>query len=451
MTMEQTNLLQFQRIAIRRATDALRASLLFWPLILLNACTSPLPPPPPLEKDISVTPTTGLVTSENGASTFFTVSLRRQPTDDVSIPIQSTNEAEGRLTKETISFSPDNWSIPQRIAVVGVDDNIADGDIRYTITVLPAVSADNSFNGADATDVILTNIDNESAPQPVTNHVLYITTGVIEISASKISGNGVASLPSWGYSTDPTEAGTSPGPIIDALVGRPLTIRVVNRHNIAHQFDIPGLFTSTQTLLPNESLQVEITPTEAGIYRYGDPDVVNRSLGLFGAIVVRPANGSKTAWNNGPAYSQERNWVIADLDETWNRNAPAVNVSRYNPNYFLINGQNGFSAKEDTATTLKGSVGETILVRIANAGQYDQSLHFHASHFKIISQNGIKVRDIREAPSVTTINVKRASTAMILFPLAQPGIYPVHVHTAQMETGNGVYLNGTATFIIAEE
>jgi hypothetical protein len=38
---------------------------------------------------------------------------------------------------------------------------------------------------------------------------------------------------------------------------------------------------------------------------------------------------------------------------------------------------------------------------------------------------------------------------MVLYQLNQPGHYPMHVHTAQMETGNGVYLNGTATMIIA--
>jgi len=50
---------------------------------------------------------------------------------------------------------------------------------------------------------------------------------------------------------------------------------------------------------------------------------------------------------------------------------------------------------------------------------------------------------------VTTVNVKRGSTAMVLFTLSQTGVYPVHVHTAQMETSNGVYLNGTVTHIIS--
>ena len=108
------------------------------------------------------------------------------------------------------------------------------------------------------------------------------------------------------------------------------------------------------------------------------------------------------------------------------------------------------AAKQDIRSTLAGSVGETILVRIINVGEYDQSLHFHANHFQIISQDGIKVANIADAPWVTTVNVKGGSSAMVLYTLSQPGTYPVHVHSAHMETGNGIYLNGTATFIIAQ-
>jgi FtsP/CotA-like multicopper oxidase with cupredoxin domain len=140
------------------------------------------------------------------------------------------------------------------------------------------------------------------------------------------------------------------------------------------------------------------------------------------------------------------------MDVTWNNTPFYLNVdtSVYSPNYFLLNGKNGFAAKQDPQSTLDGSVGETILVRIINAGQYDQSLHFHANHFQIISQDGVKVDNIADAPWVTTVNVKRGSTAMVLYTLDKPGTYPVHVHSAHMETGNGVYLNGTATYIIAQ-
>jgi hypothetical protein len=38
---------------------------------------------------------------------------------------------------------------------------------------------------------------------------------------------------------------------------------------------------------------------------------------------------------------------------------------------------------------------------------------------------------------------------MVVYTL-RPGIFPMHVHSAQMETANGVYLNGTATLIVGQ-
>ncbi|MCK5723454.1 MAG: multicopper oxidase domain-containing protein, partial [Gammaproteobacteria bacterium] len=177
---------------------------------------------------------------------------------------------------------------------------------------------------------------------------------------------------------------------------------------------------------------------------------INRALGLFGGLVVRTADGSQRAWNNGPRFDQERLWVINDLDRPrWTDrafNGNSVSTGTYRPNYFFMNGLNGFAGMGDPNSTIEGNVGETFLVRIVNAGQFDQSLHFHSNHFRVISRNGNRLGSFEWQD---TINVKAGSTAMVLYQLNQPGHYPMHVHTAQMETGNGVYLNGTATMIIA--
>jgi FtsP/CotA-like multicopper oxidase with cupredoxin domain len=85
------------------------------------------------------------------------------------------------------------------------------------------------------------------------------------------------------------------------------------------------------------------------------------------------------------------------------------------------------------------------LVRIVNAGQLDESLHFHGNHFRIIAVNGTRPT----TQWADTINVKAGQTAMVLFQIRYAKqIFPMHVHTAQMETANGVYLNGVATLII---
>jgi FtsP/CotA-like multicopper oxidase with cupredoxin domain len=99
----------------------------------------------------------------------------------------------------------------------------------------------------------------------------------------------------------------------------------------------------------------------------------------------------------------------------------------------------------DPNTTIAGGLGQTALVRIVNGGQFAHSLHFHGNHVQVLSVNG--VRQSSPFKKVDVINVPALGTADVLYVLNQLGMYPMHVHTAQMETANGVYLNGVATMI----
>jgi FtsP/CotA-like multicopper oxidase with cupredoxin domain len=93
---------------------------------------------------------------------------------------------------------------------------------------------------------------------------------------------------------------------------------------------------------------------------------------------------------------------------------------------------------------LQDQGGRTGIIRIVNAGQFDQSLHFHGNHYRIIDIDGDRYSPVEWGD---TLNVKAGTTAMLLYTLTD-GIFPMHVHTAQLETANGVYLNGTATLLV---
>lgn len=111
---------------------------------------------------ISVAPVSGLITTETGGTATFNVLLNSQPSDDVTIALSSTDLSEGTLSASSITFTPGTWNIGQEITVSGVDDNIDDGDISYSIITAPAVSADPDYSGLDAIDVSATNLDNEN-------------------------------------------------------------------------------------------------------------------------------------------------------------------------------------------------------------------------------------------------------------------------------------------------
>ena len=284
-----------------------------------------------------------------------------------------------------------------------------------------------------------------TAHAAVRSYTLYITAGDVTIN-----GAGGATLPAWGYS-DVAGSPRIPGPVFTAYEGDTVNVTVVNNHTINHNFVIQGVTTDATAIAPGGSRNYSFTASAAGTYLYSDTlnSSINRAMGMYGAFWVGPADGGNRAWSNGPTYSFQRTWVIGEMDKVrWNDVASvggSVNTGIYKPNYFLINGKGGFDGMADPNTTIDGMVGTSALVRVINGGQFSHSLHFHGNHVQVLTING--VRQSSPYKLVDVINIPPMGTADVLYVLNQPGEYPMHVHTAQMETANGVYLNGVVTMI----
>ncbi|MEG4444106.1 DUF4347 domain-containing protein [Microcoleus sp. AT9_B5] len=127
--------------------------------------TTGTPTPTPIlgSPGIVISPASGLVTTEAGGTDQFTIRLNSQPTADVTIGLRSSNEAEGVISTESITFNSANWNQWQTITVTGVNDKRPefDRDQNYQIVTDPAVSADSDYNGLDAPDALVTNRDND--------------------------------------------------------------------------------------------------------------------------------------------------------------------------------------------------------------------------------------------------------------------------------------------------
>src|SRR5207237_1028688 len=102
---------------------------------------------------ITVTPTSGLATTEGGGTATFTVVLTTIPTADVTLALSSSDTTEGRLSVTTLTFTPANALTPRTVTVTGVDDSILDGDVAYTVVTGPAISTDARYNGLNPADV----------------------------------------------------------------------------------------------------------------------------------------------------------------------------------------------------------------------------------------------------------------------------------------------------------
>ncbi len=137
---------------------------------------------------ISVTPTSGLTTSDNGGSATFQVVLNQQPTASVTIPLH-INAADGVArgsfaagsldTTSSVTFTTANWNTPQTVTVYGLDDHIDEGSdvVTYTVVTDPAVSTDPSFNNLNPADVTVTAQNDDVAGLTVTAAPNLTVTG----------------------------------------------------------------------------------------------------------------------------------------------------------------------------------------------------------------------------------------------------------------------------------
>ena len=146
--------------------------------IIVTNLDNEVPPPP---AGIIITPTSGLVTDETGLSTTFDIVLNSMPTDDVVIGLTSSDITEGTVSPSSLTFTSANYSLAQTVTVTGVDDLDVDGPIAYMIITSAATSLDPLYNMLDASDVSLTNNDNEVPP--VIGVVVNPTSGLVTTEA----------------------------------------------------------------------------------------------------------------------------------------------------------------------------------------------------------------------------------------------------------------------------
>ncbi|MBK8172994.1 MAG: hypothetical protein IPK60_22040 [Sandaracinaceae bacterium] len=111
---------------------------------------------------VTISPTEGLVTTESGFEAQFAVSLTARPSASVIASFVSLDLSEGTLSTADLTFTPDDWNVAQQVTITGVDDALADDNITYTIQSLPLVSGDEDYAGIDPSDLLVTNLDNES-------------------------------------------------------------------------------------------------------------------------------------------------------------------------------------------------------------------------------------------------------------------------------------------------
>jgi hypothetical protein len=104
-------------------------------------------------------------TSEKGAQSTFKVKLTSQPrglggSNNVTVPIVSTDETEGKPNVGHLEFDETNWNTYKTVVVTGQNDDVYDYNISYKVLVGSTTSADAKYVGFQKS-VQLLNIDDD--------------------------------------------------------------------------------------------------------------------------------------------------------------------------------------------------------------------------------------------------------------------------------------------------
>ena len=136
------------------------------------------------EAKVTVTPTTGLVTTEAGGTAEFFVSLGAPPASGRAVTLQfaSSDVSEVVTVPESVTFdSTAGAEHAAKIQIIGLADRTFDGDQAVTIEVI-LTSTDTAYDGIDPPDVSVINLDGERG----------IETALHNDIAGSLFGQGVA-------------------------------------------------------------------------------------------------------------------------------------------------------------------------------------------------------------------------------------------------------------------
>ena len=153
---------------------------------------------------VRVSPVSG-DTSEAGDTASFTMQLQTEPTEPVTITLQSSDTGEGQIDLSEVVFTDATWNISQTVVITGIDDLMDDGDQSYIIETGNTQSDATLYNNLPVDDVMVVNLDNDTAGVEVSADELLLS----EPDGSEVITITLTSQPTSTVTIDLTSSDTS--------------------------------------------------------------------------------------------------------------------------------------------------------------------------------------------------------------------------------------------------
>lgn len=277
-----------------------------------------------------------------------------------------------------------------------------------------------------------------------------------------------------------------PGPVIEATVGDILEVTFNNKmneetsihwHGVILPNDQDGVpYLTTQPIAPHSSFTYKYKITHHGTYWYHSHTGLQEQRGLYGSLVFHPKFGDRiksdrdyivvlSDWTN-----ENPNQVFANLKkdgdyyalkkdtvQSWDRiikygkkairNRLEGSLSRMGPMDLSDVGYDAFLSNGKQESYLKAEQGETVRIRLINAGTSTYfNVEFAGSPMTIVAADGVDIEPIQ----VKRLRIAIAETYDVIVPIQKNKSYEFRA-TSEDGTGKASTFIGNGSKVLAPD
>jgi hypothetical protein len=106
----------------------------------------------------------GLLPASGDGAATFSVSLSARPRGEVQLRLANLDPQNGRLSQQTLRFSPHDWASSKTVVVTGAPDPLAGEARDARISLEPVRTEDPDYAGIDPADVTVTFVEERALP-----------------------------------------------------------------------------------------------------------------------------------------------------------------------------------------------------------------------------------------------------------------------------------------------
>ena len=264
----------------------------------------------------------------------------------------------------------------------------------------------------------------------------------------------------WGFSQTSGGPAELPGPAIIVNQGDIVSVTLHNEmaaETVALVFPGQDLVPDLTGAAPGDSVTYTFTPAEPGTFSYEAGLTMNGArqvaMGMFGALIVRPASGALFA-NNEPesAFDAEALIVINEIDPDFHADPNGYMMQDYHAKYWLVNGK----AYPNTNPILVAP-GQKLLIRYMNGGAETNYLSTLGLLQTILGTDGVPLPTSKTHQTVsepvpagssleTLVTIPASTTVGTRYALYNPGMVQLQ-NNDSWTSAAPVDFGGMMTFI----